>query len=126
MKITRGSIWLANLGKPDAKTSIQKNTRPVIIVSNDMCNTHSPVITAIPLTTRNKNCLPTHVIIPTSTGIMQESTALVEQAMPLDIHNLIKEIGCCNESIMMDINKAILIQNGIDAKLIQCTKCRVA
>ena len=57
MKITRGSIWLANLGKPDAKTSIQKNTRPVIIVSNEMCNVHSPVITAVPLTTRNKNNL---------------------------------------------------------------------
>ena len=115
MKITRSSIWLANLGKPDAKTSIQKNTRPVIIVSNDMCNVHSPVITAVPLTTRNKNNLPTHVIIPMSTGLLEQSIALVEQSMPLDRHNLIKEIGYCNNNIMMQINKAILIQNGIIA-----------
>lgn len=109
----RGEIWLANLGKPEVNTSIQKNIRPVIIVSNELCNNHSPVVTVIPLTTRNKNDLPTHVLIPTSTGLLKESTALVEQSMPVDKHNLIKKIGFCNKDIMIQIDRAILIQNGI-------------
>lgn len=113
MKITRGCIWLADLGKPEGKTSIQKNVRPVIIVSNNICNIHSPFVTVVPLTTKNKNNLPTHVAIPTFTGLLERSTALVEQSMPVDKHNLIKEIGFCNNNIMMQINKAILIQNGI-------------
>ncbi len=91
--IIRGSIWLADLGKPIGKTSIQKNIRPVVIVSNEMCNKFSPVITVVPLTTRTKNNLPTHVTIPINTGISQTSVALVEQIMPLDTYNLIKEVG---------------------------------
>lgn len=115
MRINRGDIWWANLGKPECKTNIQKGIRPVIIVSNKMCNNYSPVITIIPVTSnRNKNKIPTHVKIPTSTGINKESIALAEQLMPLDKHDLISRIGHCNDNIINHINKAILIQNGIN------------
>ena len=41
-------IWLAAL--PETGDSVQHGTRPVIVVSNDMANRYSPVISIVPLT----------------------------------------------------------------------------
>ena len=74
----RSEIWLVNLG--DNKGSVQGGIRPVIVISNNVCNTHSPVIHIVPITSRTKNKLPTHVTIDASTGLKTESTALTEQS----------------------------------------------
>lgn len=116
MRINRGQIWLAKLAEIKNDTSIQQGIRPVIIISNNKCNKHSPVITIIPLTTKIKNNLPTHVKIPTYLGIDKKSMAITEQVMPLDIKNLIKLQGKCSNDIMNQINNALLIQLGINTK----------
>lgn len=46
--MTQFEIWFADL--PAVGGSIQSGTRPVVIVSNDVANRFSPVITAVPLT----------------------------------------------------------------------------
>ena len=56
--------------------SEQGGGRPAVVVSNDMCNRYSPVITVVFLTTREKKDLPTHVQIKSS---RYDSTALCEQ-----------------------------------------------
>ena len=49
MKIERGDILIADLGKASG-TSIQSGIRPVIVISNNKANTYSPVVTVVPLT----------------------------------------------------------------------------
>ena len=50
----RGEIWLVDFGEIDKTSSVQLGERPAIIVSNDVANKYSPVITVIPLSTNMK------------------------------------------------------------------------
>lgn len=64
-KFLRGQVWFYNepnnkFTKYNAQDSVQRGSRPVIIVSNNTGNKHSPVITVVPCTTQGKADLPTH------------------------------------------------------------------
>lgn len=50
MKIKRGDNIIADLGQHE--TSIQSGIRPCVVMSNDMANKHSLVITVVPLTSK--------------------------------------------------------------------------
>lgn len=51
-------IWLADIPAPK-DSHVQHGRRPVVIISNNLANTHSPVVTVIPLTSQmNKHQLP--------------------------------------------------------------------
>ena len=65
MKLNRGDIVIANL-ESVSKGSIQKYTRPYIIISNNKANQYSPVVTAVAMSTKTwkKKYLPTHCPIP--------------------------------------------------------------
>lgn len=117
MEVQRGSIWIATLNEYGNKTSVQQGKRPIIVTSNEACNLYSPVITAVPVTSRlYKASLPTHVLLGTECGLYEESLALVEQIMPIAKDNLIKKVGYCTDDVMTKIEKAILIQNEINLK----------
>ena len=108
-KIRRGEIFWAHLGKIDKSNpdSVQRNDRPVIVVSNDDCNWASPVLTVIPLTTRQtKSKLPTHVPIK----CVEESIALAEQITVLPKSELWKYIGQVSKTELESLNKAIKVQ----------------
>ena len=92
---------------------VQRGTRPVLVVSNDLANRHSPVIHVIPLTSRlDKNPLPTHVTI-TGFGLFKPSVLLVEQLQLLDKTNLLSRIGSIEDvRTLYEINKAMGIQFG--------------
>ena len=60
--VHRMELWWAAL--PTVPGHVQHGTRPVVIVSNDLNNTHSPVVSVVPCTTqRRKPTLPTHVYL---------------------------------------------------------------
>lgn len=103
-------IWLAQLpGIPDS--SVQQGTRPVIIVSNDQANDHSPVITVVPLTSKlGKNALPTHVFL-NNYMLDHPSLALCEQILSVDKTRLIRRIGWINKTFdRIAIRHALLVQ----------------
>lgn len=110
-----GDIFLCDLDvyNNDKIKKAQKNSRPVIIVSNDLCNKFSPTVTLIPTTTQIKQNLPTHVKVGTDSGLLKESTALVECIVTLDKTILKERVGRCSEETMNKINKAIQIQTNI-------------
>ncbi len=85
-------IWLAEI--PTAKDShIQHGRRPVLVVSNNLANAHSPVITIVPLSSRvKKGRLPTHVML-SDCGLPRASMALCEQVTAIDVSRLICRIG---------------------------------
>jgi len=109
--VRRGDIWMADL-RIGAVGSEQGKIRPVLVVQNNIGNKHSPTVTVVPLTSRTKNNLPTHVIL-NEPCLPSRSIALVEQIRTIDKSRLIRHIGRISKSIMNQINEAIAIQVGL-------------
>ena len=77
----RMEIWYAKLPM-DRRTSVQGGSRPVLIISNDVCNERSSIITVIPMTTQMKHLSqPTHVLWIWRTEISRWCS---EQIMAID------------------------------------------
>ena len=113
----RGDIYFANCGHGDSGSSLQCGKRPVLVVSNDMANAHSPVVTVVPLTSRTmkKRSLPTHVPIPCSYGhgLTRPSVALAEQVTAIDKDRLTELRGrVTDQRLMSDVTAALQIQIG--------------
>lgn len=103
MKIRRGDILYVDLGV-QYQGSIQGSMRPVVVVSNNMANKHSTVITVVPLSTKinKKRNLPTHVFVSAykSEGLEQHSIALCEQVTALDYGRIIENMGTMKKTWM--------------------------
>lgn len=102
-------IWYAVL--PEIPGShVQQGMRPVIVVSNDMANRYSPCITVVPLTTRRKKPLPTHVLLE-GYGLDMVSLALCEQIISLDKSCLFRRLGrVCRPEDRAALHTAMAIQ----------------
>lgn len=108
--IKRGDIVYVSTNSKETG-HVQSGSRPYIIVSNDVCNKVSPVLTAVPLTTRSKKPIPTHVDID-GFGLLHKSTALCEQIISIDKCNIDKVIGQLDNETLEKIILAIKIQIG--------------
>lgn len=112
----RGDIYFVNCGC-DRSSSLQCGIRPVLVVSNNQANAHSPVVTVVPLTgqIQKKDSLPTHVLIPCSRshGLTKPSVALAEQVTAIDKSRLTDLRGHIKDHrIMAKVTAAIQIQIG--------------
>ena len=106
----RMEIWYASLPM-DRRTSVQGGSRPVVIVSNDICNEKSSAVTVVPITRQIKHLeMPTHVVIEEI--LNQPSMVLAEQIMTVDKRFLDRKIGDC-KSVEPAIEKAMLEQLNI-------------
>ena len=109
MQIFRGDIFYVK--KSDGYIgSEQEEGRPAIIVSNNACNEHSGNVTVVYLTTKEKKWLPTHV----SVWCIQRSTALCECVNTVSKERLGEYIRTCTETEMAAVDKALMIQLGMD------------
>lgn len=73
-----GEVYLMNFS---GQGNEQKGWRPGIVFQNNLGNTHSPNIIALPLTSSlKKQNQPTHVVIPANeyTGLAKDSMVLCE------------------------------------------------
>jgi mRNA-degrading endonuclease toxin of MazEF toxin-antitoxin module len=117
VKIKRGDIIIADLGQHE--TSIQSGIRPCVVMSNDMANRHSPVITVVPLTSKihKKEYLPTHVFLNGywNTGLGCHSLALCEQITSVAFSDILEVAGMVNERKMAEIGHAVGVQCGLTA-----------
>lgn len=112
----RMEIWFACL-REEAGSSLQSGARPVIIVGNNQGNTHSDVVTAIPMTSREKRLdLPTHVRLfsKDNPSLDRDSTVLVEQITTIDKLRLRHRCGeVTDPESIRQIEKAIAVQLGM-------------
>lgn len=112
MNINRGDIFYLNIEKNN-DSRIQGGVRPILIVSNNMCNKHSPVVHYIPLTSKmKKRALPTHVKL-SGYGLKFDSVALCEQTSSTDTYRLREKVGSVSDEAMKKIEHAIMIQFGL-------------
>ena len=89
---------------PDRDGSIQSGYRPGIVIQNNIGNTYSPTLIAIPLTSKIKNLNQgTHMLIECNdeNGLKVDSMLLGEQMRVISEKRIIGKIGRItdNESI---------------------------
>lgn len=107
--IKRGDIYYAELNPVIG--SEQGGTRPVLIISNDIGNRHSPTVIVAAITSRvhTKAKLPTHTAIRDFEGLNKDSIILLEQIRTIDKKCLQEYIGMLSESDMARVDKALAI-----------------
>lgn len=108
MRVKRGEIYYVTRGVQTG--SEQETGRPAIVVSNDKNNEHSSVIEVVYLTTKEKNDLPTHVVIR-ATGT--QSIALCEQVYSVSIDRFSDWCGTCTDFEMAMVDIALAISLGL-------------
>lgn len=110
--IIRGTIILAEL---QGTGSQQTGIRPCLVVSNNKANTYSPVIVAVPLTSKTKKYIPTHVSLRPSTnnGLTVTSTALTEQLITINKTSVKKVMGVISKDDETNVNNALKISLAI-------------
>ena len=108
-KIRRGDVWFY---KPEVERPghIQKGQRPVIIVSNNLCNENSEVLLAIPCTTQIKKNFPTHVLFIMNNTV---NIALAEQCQAITVDELVDYKFTLPGWIMDQVDEALGVALGL-------------
>ena len=110
--IKRGDIYYADLNPVIG--SEQGGTRPVLIISNDIGNKHSPTVIIAAITSkRTKSGLPTHYYLDGVKGLPENSIILFEQLRTLDKKRLKECLTRLDEHSMEAINAPLLLSIGI-------------
>lgn len=115
----RGDIWFAELiGCPG--TCVQKGVRPVLVVSNDVGNTHSDIINVLPLTSHLKKLyLPCHTLmeprnVTDSRYCFVDSMVQAEQITTIGRLQLKNYVGRVEDTELLNrITRAICAQLGL-------------
>ena len=117
-EIRRGDLYYAELDP--IVGSEQAGTRPGLVVSNDIGNRYSPVIVAVPITSRRigKKQLPTHVEVKIPELLKNDSTALTEQIRTIDKLRLKEYIGSLPDCLMTAVDQALAISIGIGRQIV--------
>lgn len=107
--IRRGDIYYAELNP--VVGSEQGGTRPVLIISNNIGNRHSPTVIIAAITSRvqAKAKLPTHTAVKDYKGLDKDSIILLEQIRTIDKQRLKQHVGTMPTDIMARVDKALAI-----------------
>jgi len=107
-----GDIFFAELS---ADENIQGGTRPVVIVQNNIGNSHSPTVEILPMSSQISKAMymPTHVIVPADyeNGLVKDSVVLAEQVTTINKKRLKRKIGSLRHEYLVKIGRARNIQS---------------
>lgn len=114
--IKRGDIYYADLNPVIG--SEQGGTRPVLVISNDIGNKHSPTVIIAAITSRvlTKKKLPTHFYLGEVEGLPANSIILFEQLRTIDKKRLKEYIGMIDRQQILAADKSLLVSLGLDKK----------
>ena len=102
----QGEIWLTDLNP--VKGSQQSGTRPVVILSGNLLNTHLPLVICCPLTSKIKNYKGNIVLKPNSDNkLTQDSEVLLFHIRSLSKDRLLRKIGCITKSDLELLKKSL-------------------
>ena len=108
MNIRRGSVYWWRCPQHSRK-HIQEGMRPVVVVSNDTCNSSSGVVTVVPFSTKVKRAYPQQVALVFEEGM---SIALCDQITSVPVEEIGRYI-CELYTYQMDqLDTAIAVHLG--------------
>lgn len=113
MEYHQYEIWWAQLGE-DNEGSEKNGLRPVIVLSNDICNKTSPLITIAPITSNIRRMYRTNVRLHRGEGgLTKEAKVCCEQIRTIDKERVTFFMGTlCNKRVV-EIKEAIKFTLGI-------------
>ena len=104
--IRRGEVFLVNFDPTVGAEA--KKPRPAVVVSNDISNAHSPIVSIAPITSNVARIYSFEVEIPPgSAGLRVRSKVMVNQTRAVDKIRLIKRLGQLPAQVMKDVNRAL-------------------
>ncbi len=106
MKIERGSIVLVSLD-PTIGVEIQK-TRPCIVVSSDLGNMYSNMVTILPITSKRLDHIKKfEVLLEQAPGLTVPSKVLADQIRSVDKRRVQKVLGKLPRNLIDACDKAL-------------------
>jgi mRNA interferase MazF len=111
--IKRGKVFLVNFDPTLGAEA--KKTRPAVVVSNDINNAHSPIVSISPITSNVTKVYSFEVEIPSRVGgLKTRSKIMVNQTRAVDKVRLIKKMGHVPEKVMIDVNRALKLHYDLE------------
>ena len=103
-KIKQCEIWLVNLNP--IKGSEQAGTRPVLIISGNLVNTHLNIVICCPLTSKIKNYKGNIVLTPDKhNNLTVPSEVMTFHIRSIAKERLIKKVGEISESELKELKQ---------------------
>ena len=111
--IRKGDIYLVNFDLTVGAEA--QKTRPAVIVSNDINNLNSPIVSISPVTSNVTRIYSFEVAIPkNSGGLNKKSKVMINQTRAFDKIRLIKKLGTLPDEIVAQINAALVLHYELD------------
>ena len=111
--IKRGQVFLVNFDPTVGAEA--KKTRPALVVSNNINNAHSPIVSISPITSNVTRIYSFEVEIPQGKGgLRTRSKVMVNQTRAVDKIRLVKSLGHLPEKMMAEVNRAFMRQYVLD------------
>lgn len=110
-RFRRGDVLLIDLGQ-EGKGSEQRGRRPCVVISNNVGNSFSTVLTVLNVTSKAKTVIPTHIKIEKSAenGLTcDNSLVLAEQVRTISKERVIRKLGSLSGEDIKKIDNAIMV-----------------
>ncbi|MGC9975165.1 MAG: type II toxin-antitoxin system PemK/MazF family toxin [Syntrophales bacterium] len=113
MAYKKGDVYRVNFD-PTVGSEVKK-TIPAVIVSNDVNNANSPILSITPITSNASKVFSFEVALPSgSTGMTKKSKAMINQTSAVDKARLIEHIGKLDRQVLDRIDKALKLHYDLD------------
>jgi len=111
--IKRGEVYLVNFDPTVGAEA--KKTRPALVVSNDINNIHSPIVSISPITSNVTRVYSFEIEVPPGTGGLKvRSKVMINQTRAVDKIRLIKKLGQLPAGLMEEANQALKLHYDLD------------
>ena len=92
-----------------------KKIRPALVVSNNINNAHSPIVSISPITSNVTRVYSFEVEVSAGiAGLRSRSKVMVNQTRAVDKVRLIKRLGCLPDKIMEEIDNALKLHYDLE------------
>ncbi|MBW1738994.1 MAG: type II toxin-antitoxin system PemK/MazF family toxin [Deltaproteobacteria bacterium] len=111
--IKRGDVFLVNFDPTVGAEA--KKVRPALVVSNDINNAHSPIVSISPITSNVTRIYSFEVEVSSGYGgLRSRSKVMVNQTRAVDKIRLIRKLGNLPEEIMSQVNQALRLHYDLE------------
>jgi mRNA interferase MazF len=111
--IKRQDVFLVNFDPTVGAEA--KKTRPALVVSNNINNAHSPIVSISPITSNVTRVYSFEVEVSAGIGgLRTHSKVMVNQTRAVDKVRLIKRLGYLPDEIMEEINNALKLHYDLE------------
>lgn len=115
--VHRGDVfWCPVKELTDEGEYIETKARPILVVSNEKANTFSGQVTVVPITSKEKKSLPTHVAVECGKISGVALCEWIQRAIKSDFGTY---CGTLPDEAMTEVNAALKIQLALDGKPVE-------